>query len=142
MAHQKRGAKSQLVVIIHSTLTTTSNNPIRRFGSVTQASTVRISEDVFIPLANILPTVNPDDIIVDGWDISSKNIFEAVKRSQVFEPALQEQLQPHLENFKPRKAIFNQDFIADNQVCYPLNVNSDTNYKTIQINSKTGLITC
>lgn len=85
------------------------------FGSVTQASTIRISEDVFIPLANILPTVNPDDIIVDGWDISSKNLFEAVKRSQVFEPALQEQLKPHLENLKPRAAIFNQDFIADNQ---------------------------
>lgn len=63
---------------------------------------------------------------MDGWDISSKNLFEAVKRSQVFEPALQEQLKPHLENLKPRAAIFNQDFIADNQVCYPLNVNSIT----------------
>lgn len=78
---------------------------------------------------------------MDGWDISSKNLFEAVKRSQVFEPALQEQLKPHLENLKPRAAIFNQDFIADNQVCCPLTVNSVTNYKNKQKDRADNVLT-
>lgn len=77
---------------------------------------MRVSEDVFVPLAHVLPSVNPDDLIIDGWDISKKNLVEAMERSQVLEPALQEQLKAHLITMKPRPAIFSQDFVADNQV--------------------------
>lgn len=86
------------------------------FGSVTQASTVRIADDVFVPLSHLLPSVNPDDLVIDGWDISSNNLAEAMERSQVLEPALQQQLKPLMAGMKPRAAIFDQDFIADNQV--------------------------
>ncbi|CAG9773985.1 unnamed protein product [Ceutorhynchus assimilis] len=85
------------------------------FGSITQASTVRVGDDICIPLGHLLPTINPNDLVVDGWDISSKNLADAMVRSQVLEPALQEQLKPHLVTMKPRPAIFNKDFIADNQ---------------------------
>lgn len=60
--------------------------------------------------------VHPDDIAVDGWDISSRNLAESMERAQVLEPALQEQLKPHMQKLKPRPSIYIPDFIAANQV--------------------------
>lgn len=67
------------------------------FGSITQASTVRLGagecgEDVYVPFSSLLPMVHPDDIVVDGWDISKANIYEACERAKVLEPALLTQL--------------------------------------------------
>ena len=41
------------------------------FGSITQASTVCLGpgsngEDVFVPMYEMLPMVNPNDIVIDG----------------------------------------------------------------------------
>ncbi|XP_066258413.1 inositol-3-phosphate synthase [Euwallacea similis] len=85
------------------------------YGSVTQASTVRLSEGVHIPLSHILPSVNPNDLVLDGWDISSKNLAKAMERSQVLDYNLQQQLIPHLEKLKPRAAIFEDNYVAANQ---------------------------
>lgn len=60
--------------------------------------------------------VNPDNIVVDGWDISDMNLAESMKRAQVLEPTVQSQLQTHLAKLKPRKTIYIPDFIAANQV--------------------------
>lgn len=40
---------------------------LNRFGSITQASTVRLGidekgEDVYVPMCNLLPMVQPDDL--------------------------------------------------------------------------------
>ncbi|KAF7272703.1 hypothetical protein GWI33_014535 [Rhynchophorus ferrugineus] len=102
------------------------------FGSVTQASTVRISDGIFIPLAHLLPTVNPNDIAIDGWDISGMNLAEATERAQVLEPSLQQQLKPYLINMKPRAAIFNQGFIAENQKSRVDNALSGTKLEQIE----------
>lgn len=59
--------------------------------------------------------VHPDDIVIDGWDISGMNIAEAMERAMVLEPALQQQLKPHLSCWKPRPSIYNPSFIAANQ---------------------------
>lgn len=67
------------------------------------------------PIKDLLPTVNPVDLEVSGWDISDKNLYEAAQRSCVLEPTLLEQLKPHLENIRPLKAALNPDFIAANQ---------------------------
>jgi len=45
------------------------------FGSVTQASTTQIGTNaagaaVHVPLKNLLPMVNPNDLVIGGWDIS------------------------------------------------------------------------
>lgn len=91
------------------------------YGSITQASTIRLGsgqngEDVFVPLKSLLPMVNPDDIVIDGWDISGCNLAEAMERAKVLEPTLQQQLKPHLVKLKPKPSIFDADFIAANQV--------------------------
>jgi len=89
------------------------------FGSVTQASTVFIGqseeEDFFLPMKDIVPMVNPNDLYIDGWDISSLNLAEAMKRAKVLDVQLQRQLWPMMEQIKPRKALFDLNFVAENQ---------------------------
>ncbi|XP_043278459.1 inositol-3-phosphate synthase 1-A [Venturia canescens] len=89
------------------------------FGSLTQASTVRLGscngEDVYVPISSMLPMIEPNNIEVDGWDISSMNLADAMSRSKVLDINLQNQLKPHMVHMKPRKSIYYPDFIAANQ---------------------------
>jgi myo-inositol-1-phosphate synthase len=49
------------------------------FGSLTQATAIRLGacgeDEVFIPFKDILPTVNPVDLALGGWDINNMNLF-------------------------------------------------------------------
>ncbi|KAI8381435.1 uncharacterized protein BYT42DRAFT_566508 [Radiomyces spectabilis] len=90
------------------------------WGSVTQASTVRLGvdangEDVYIPLSQMLPLVNPTDLVISGWDISGKNLAEGMERAQVLEYDLQRQVYDELATMKPLPSIYYPDFIAANQ---------------------------
>jgi myo-inositol-1-phosphate synthase len=90
------------------------------WGSVTQASTLRLGsdasgDDVFIPFKSILPMVDPNELVVGGWDISSLNMAEAMERAQVLPYDLQRQLVPYLKDIKPLPSIYEPDFIAANQ---------------------------
>lgn len=67
------------------------------YGSFSQCATVRTGikrigegkfEDVYTPVKDLLPQVNPVDIEITGWDISSMDMFAAAKRAQVLEPDL------------------------------------------------------
>jgi len=94
------------------------------YGSFTQMATTHVGfkfdetngtlTDVFKPIKELLPMVNPIDFDVTGWDISNKNLYEAAKRAHVLEPTLIEQLKGDLENIVPMKAVLNPDFIASN----------------------------
>lgn len=60
------------------------------FGSVTQASTVQLGttaagEGVFVPLKNLLPMVDPNDLVVGGWDISGLPLGQAMRRAKVLD---------------------------------------------------------
>ncbi|XP_077997032.1 inositol-3-phosphate synthase 1-A-like [Glandiceps talaboti] len=100
------------------------------FGSLTQSSTVCLGTgsqgDVYIPFKDILPMVDPNDIVFDGWDISSLNLAEAMERAEVLDIQLQKQLRPHMEKFKPRPSIYFPDFIAANQADRANNVLTGT----------------
>ena len=48
--------------------------------------------DVHLPFHSILPMVRPDDIIFDGWDISSFNLADSMERAQVLDYNLQVRL--------------------------------------------------
>ncbi|XP_017837695.1 inositol-3-phosphate synthase isoform X2 [Drosophila busckii] len=90
------------------------------FGSITQASTVFIGSDetgsdVYVPMKELLPMVEPDNIAVDGWDISGKNLGDAMRRAEVLDVALQDMLYEHMSTLKPRPSIYDPDFIAANQ---------------------------
>jgi len=90
------------------------------FGSITQSSTTMLGngpngEECYVPLKSLLPMVEPEDIVLGGWDISSANLADAMKRSKVYEPELQAMLRPHLETVTPLPAPYYPQFIAANQ---------------------------
>ena len=91
------------------------------YGSITQSSTTMLGngpegEECYVPLKSLLPMVEPDDMVIGGWDISSMNLADAMKRSRVFEPELQAKLRPYLESIVPLPAPYYPQFIAANQV--------------------------
>ncbi|CCH60019.1 hypothetical protein TBLA_0C02070 [Henningerozyma blattae CBS 6284] len=92
------------------------------YGSVTQASTVKLGvdsetlNDVYIPFNSLLPMVNPNDFVVSGWDIQDYNCYDAMVESQVLEYDLIQQLKPEMSQIKPLKSIYYPDFLAMNQI--------------------------
>lgn len=87
--------------------------------------------DVYKPIKELLPMVNPCDFEISGWDISGKNLYESVKRARVLEPTLIEQLRDDLEKITPLPAALNGDFIAANQSDRSDNVIQGTNQEVI-----------
>lgn len=89
------------------------------FGSVTQASTVYVGnsdeKDFYMPMRDLVPMLDPNEIIIDGWDISSLNLADAMRRAKVIDVQLQKQLRPYMESIKPRRALFDLNFVAENQ---------------------------
>ncbi|PSN52115.1 Inositol-3-phosphate synthase 1-A [Blattella germanica] len=107
------------------------------YGSITQASTIRLGigtdgNDVYVPMSKFLPMVNPDDIVVDGWDISSMNLANAMTRARVLDINLQHQLRPLMQDMKPRPSIYFPDFIAANQASRADNVLSGTKWQQME----------
>lgn len=96
------------------------------YGSLTQASTIRIGacegRDIFVPFNKILPMVNPNDLVVGGWDINSADLAKAMKRADVFDHHLQAQLEPHMAKIQPMPSVYEPDFIAANQEARANNV--------------------
>jgi len=90
-------------------------------GSLTQASTIKIGTDpasgrnVYAPFSSLLPMVNPNDLVIGGWDINGANLAKAMQRAQVLDHDLQRQLVPHMEKLQPMPSIYYPDFIAANQ---------------------------
>jgi myo-inositol-1-phosphate synthase len=90
------------------------------WGSVMLASTAKLGNDasgnsVFTPMKNMLPMVDPDEIVWGGWDINGMNLGDAMKRAKVLDFDLQKQLYPHLEKITPLPSVYFPDFIAANQ---------------------------
>lgn len=108
------------------------------FGSVLMASTCKIGidengDEVYIPFNSILPMVNPNDIVIGGWDISSFDLARSMERAQVLEPDLQRQVYEEMSKMKPLPSIYYKDFIAANQEDRADNLIKETN-KQDQLN--------
>lgn len=69
------------------------------------------------------------DSVVDGWDISNLNIGEAMKRAEVLDVGVQDQVYKQLSNMKPRRSIYDPDFIAANQFDRADNLIEGTKYE-------------
>lgn len=90
------------------------------FGSFMLSSTTKIGldkdgEEVYMPLKNMLPMLNPEEIVLGGWDINGANLAEAMERACVLEPDLQRQVHDEMAKLKPLPSIYYSDFIALNQ---------------------------
>lgn len=90
------------------------------FGSVVLASTLKLGvdekgQDVYIPFSSILPMLNPNDLVLGGWDISSMALGDAMDRAGVLEPDLKNKVRDHMAKLVPLPSIYFPDFIAANQ---------------------------
>lgn len=90
------------------------------FGSITQSSTVKMGSDregnpVHVPMKALLPMVDPNDIVIGGWDISKMDLAAAMERAEVLDYDLQRQLAPMMRDMHPLPSIYDKDFIAQNQ---------------------------
>merc|ERR1711972_989032 len=89
------------------------------FGSVTQASTVYVGthngEEVYVPLKDMIPMIDPNEIVLGGWDISSAKLGDAMKRSKVLDINLQQKVYDYMQTLTPLPGIYLPDFIAANQ---------------------------
>ena len=110
-------------------------------GSFTQSATAHVGykfdektkqlEDVFKPIKELAPMVDPLDFEISGWDIKGEDLYQACKRSHVLEPMLIEALKEDLQAIKPLSAVVNQDYIAANQSERMDNVFTGTNRECI-----------
>lgn len=90
------------------------------WGSLMMSSTVKLGNDargkaVFTPVKNMLPMVDPSQIVWGGWDINKMNLGEGMKRSKVLDYDLQQKLYPHMKDIVPLPSVYFPDFIAANQ---------------------------
>ena len=76
--------------------------------------------------------VDPNDMVVHGWDISGLNLYEACKRAHVLEPDLINQLKDDLSQIVPLPAAFNGEFIAANQADRADNIKKGNNLEIVQ----------
>jgi myo-inositol-1-phosphate synthase len=106
------------------------------WGSVTQASTVYMGtldgEPIHVPLKSLVPMVDLNDVVIGGWDISDMNLGDAMKRAEVLDWNLQEQLYQHMSNMVPLPAPYKLDFIAANQESRANNVLEGSNQELVE----------
>ena len=89
------------------------------FGSITQCSTTKVGlmdgKEFYLPLNEVLPMVDPRNLIVHGWDINGMNLADSMRRAEVFDWDLQLLLAPLIKDITPLPGIYYRDFIASNQ---------------------------
>ena len=90
------------------------------YGSLTQCATSYLGEDhegkqIVTPINSLIPMLNPNDLVIGGWDISDLNMWESSLRACVMEPDLLRQIEPELKAMKPLPSVFDLSFVAPNQ---------------------------
>src|SRR6476620_4668607 len=83
-------------------------------GSLTQMGTIRLGKRTdgrspkikkFVPLADL------DDLVFTGWDIFEDDAYESAMHAGVLEKDLLGQIKPFLRSIKPRKAVFDRNYV-------------------------------
>ncbi|HET7873062.1 MAG TPA: inositol-3-phosphate synthase [Terriglobales bacterium] len=83
-------------------------------GSLTQMGTIRLGKrtegrspkiNKFVPLAKL------NDLVFTGWDIFEEDAYESAIHAGVLEKELVNQIKPFLRSIKPRKAVFDRNYV-------------------------------
>lgn len=109
-------------------------------GSFTQKSAIKVGykkdrngqlQDVHKTVRDLVPLVEPNDLVITGWDISGHNLFQACKRAKVLEPALLNQMKEQLEGMKPMAGVYTPRYVASNQADRADNIFTGTNQEKV-----------
>ena len=85
-------------------------------GSLTQMGTIRLGKRTdgrspklkeFVPLAGL------DDLVFTGWDIFEDDMYSAATNAGVLERDLLDKIKPLLSSVKPRKAVFDHNYVKN-----------------------------
>ena len=83
-------------------------------GSVTQMGHIRLGKrtDNRSPrVKDFVPLADPSDLVFTGWDIFEDDMYVAAGKAGVLERSLLEQVKPFLSTIKPRKAVFDKNYV-------------------------------
>ncbi len=83
-------------------------------GSLTQMGTIRLgrrTEGRFPKIKEFVPLSNLNDLVFTGWDIFPDNMYVAARKAGVLETETLDQIKPFLESVKPRKAVFDRNYV-------------------------------
>ncbi|MFI5089203.1 MAG: inositol-3-phosphate synthase [Terriglobales bacterium] len=83
-------------------------------GSLTQMGTIRLGKrtDARSPkIKDFVPLAGLDDLVFTGWDIYTDDMYAAARNAGVLERDLLDQIKPFLQSIKPRKAVFDQNYV-------------------------------
>jgi myo-inositol-1-phosphate synthase len=83
-------------------------------GSLTQMGTVRLGKrtDSRSPkLKEFVPLAGLNDLIFTGWDLFEDDMYTAASKAGVLERDLLNQIKPFLSTVKPRKAVFDRNYV-------------------------------
>jgi myo-inositol-1-phosphate synthase len=83
-------------------------------GSLTQMGTIRLgkrTEGRSPKLKEFLPLAALNDIVFTGWDLFEDDAYESAVHAAVLEKELLNQVKPFLSSIKPRKAVFDRNYV-------------------------------
>jgi len=83
-------------------------------GSLTQMGTIRLGKrtDARSPkVQDFVPLAGLDDLVFTGWDIYTDDMYAAARNAGVLERDLLDQIKPFLQSIKPRKAVFDRNYV-------------------------------
>ena len=83
-------------------------------GSLTQMGTIRLGKrtDARSPKVNeFVPLAGLNDLVFTGWDIFEDDMYSAAANAGVLEKSLLDQVKPFLSSIKPRKAVFDRNYV-------------------------------
>jgi myo-inositol-1-phosphate synthase len=86
------------------------------FGSVTQMGTIRLGKrtDARSPkIKEFVPLAALDDLVFTGWDIFEDDMYTAASKAGVLERDLLDNIKPFLGSIKPRKAVFDHNYVKN-----------------------------
>ena len=83
-------------------------------GSLTQMGTIRLgkrTESLSPKIKDFVPLADLNDLVFTGWDIFEDDMYAAAGKAGVLERSLLEQVKPFLSGIKPRKAVFDKNYV-------------------------------
>ena len=90
------------------------NSIAKPIGSLTQMGTIRLGKRTekrvpkikeFIELAEL------NDLVFAGWDIFEDDVYQAALNAGVLQQDLLDKIKPEIEQIKPMKAVFDQNYV-------------------------------
>jgi myo-inositol-1-phosphate synthase len=83
-------------------------------GSLTQMGTIRLGKrtDARSPkIKEFVPLAALNDLVFTGWDIFEDDMYSAAANAGVLAPELLDRVKPFLSSVKPRKAVFDRNYV-------------------------------